>query len=156
MVTAVTVDTSAVRSAGLYCLSPVVSRARCLQAAVQATTPQFVRSGSASSALLLPLWCTVVVVSSGVSCSSAPGPCPGGRAGGARCGKSCAPRRSGCVWYGFCRRCSGAVRGRKRSWCRYQRPCAVGGVLECKLRFHHASRVCRLDGALQSWAGQVV
>ena len=55
MVTAATVDASAVRSVGLYCLSPVVSRARCPQAAVQATAPQFVRSGTAPSALLLPL-----------------------------------------------------------------------------------------------------
>ena len=61
-------------------------------------------------------------------CCSASGPCPCGRAGGAGCGKLCAPRRSGCVWYGFCRRCSGAVRGRKRSWCRYQWPCAVDGL----------------------------
>ena len=49
---------------GLYCLSPAVSPARCLQAAVQATAPQFVRSGSAPSPLLLPLCCTVVAVSS--------------------------------------------------------------------------------------------
>ena len=35
--TAATADARAVRSAGLYCLSPVVSRARCLQAAVQAS-----------------------------------------------------------------------------------------------------------------------
>ena len=48
--TAATAAASAVRSAGLYCLSPVVSRARCLQAAVQATTQQFVQSGSAPSA----------------------------------------------------------------------------------------------------------
>ena len=53
MVTATTVEASAVRSAGLYCLSPVVSLVRCLQAAVR-TTPQFVQSGSAPSALLLP------------------------------------------------------------------------------------------------------
>ena len=98
MLTAATVDASAVRSAGLYCLIPAVCRARCPQAAVQATTPQFVRSGSAPSALLLPLCCTVVVVLSGGPCSSASGPCPGGRAGGAGCGKPCAPRRSGCVW----------------------------------------------------------
>ena len=55
MVTTATVDASAVRSAGLYSLSPVVSRARCLQAAVQATAPQFVTSGWAPSASLLPL-----------------------------------------------------------------------------------------------------
>ena len=53
--TAATVDASAMRSAGLYCLIPAVSRAWCLQAAVQATSPQFMRSGSAPSALLLPL-----------------------------------------------------------------------------------------------------
>ena len=97
MVTAATVDASAVRSAGRYCLSPMVSPVRCLQAAVQATDPQFVRSGSAPSALLLPLCCTVVVVSSWCPCSSTYLPCPGGRAGGAGCGKPCAPRRSGCV-----------------------------------------------------------
>ena len=34
---------------GLYCLSRVVSRARCLQAAAQATAPQFVQFGSATS-----------------------------------------------------------------------------------------------------------
>ena len=82
MVTAATADASAVRSAGLYCLSPVVSRARCLQAAVQATAPQFVQSGSAPSASLLPLCCTVVAVSSGGPCCSASGPRPwreGGR-----------------------------------------------------------------------------
>ena len=50
---------------------------------------------------------------------------PRRRVGGAGCGKLCTPRRSGCMWYGFCRRCSGAVRGRRRSWCRYQLPCAV-------------------------------
>ena len=71
---------------------------------------------------------TVVVVSSGGPCCSASGPSPGGRAGGAGCGKLCAPRRSGCVWYGFCRRCSGAARGRKSSWCGYQWPCAVDGL----------------------------
>ena len=125
MVTAATADASAVRSAGLYCLSPVVSRARCLQAAVQATAPQFVQSGSAPSAPLLPLCCTVVAVSSGGPCCSASGPCPGERAGGTGCGKLCAPRRSGCVWYGFCRWCPRAARGRKRSWCRYQLPCAA-------------------------------
>ena len=65
MVMAATADASAVRSAGLYCLSPVVSRARCLQAAVQATAPQVVQSGSAPSAPSLPLCCTVVAVSSG-------------------------------------------------------------------------------------------
>ena len=59
MVKTATADASAVRSAGLYCLSPVVSRARCLQAAVQATAPQFVQSRSAPSAPLLPLCCTV-------------------------------------------------------------------------------------------------
>ena len=62
--TAATADASAVRSAGLYCLSPVVSGARCLQAAVEATAPQFVQSGSAPSAPLLPLCCIVVAVSS--------------------------------------------------------------------------------------------
>ena len=98
MVTAATVDASAVRSAGLYCLSPVVSRARCLQAAVQATAPQFVRSGLALSTLLLLLCCTVVGVWSGASCCSALGLCPGGRAGRAGCKKLCTPRRSGCVW----------------------------------------------------------
>ena len=125
MVTATTVDASAVRSVGLYCLSPAVSRVRCLRAAVQATALQFVRSGSAPSALLLPHCCTVVAVSSGGACCSASGLCPGGRAGGAGCGKLCAPRRFGCVWYGFCRRRSGTVPGRKRSWCRYEWPCAV-------------------------------
>ena len=128
MVTAATADASAVRSAGLYCLSPVVSRARCLQAAVGATAPQFVMSGSAPSAPSLPLCCTVVAVSSRGPCCSASGPCPGERAGGTGCGKFCAPRRSGCVWYGFRRRCSGAARGRKRSLCRYQWPCAADGL----------------------------
>ena len=66
MVTAATVDASVVRSAGRYCLSPVVSWVRCLQAAVQATTRQFVRSGSARSALRLPLCRTAVVVSARV------------------------------------------------------------------------------------------
>ena len=83
MVTAATADASAVRSVGLYRLSPVVSRARCLQAAVQATAPQFVQSGSAPSVPLLPLSCTVVPVSSGGPCCSASGPCPGERAVGA-------------------------------------------------------------------------
>ena len=64
MLTAAIVDASAVRSVGLYCLSPVVYRARCLQAAIQATALQFVQSGSAPSAPLLPLCCTVVIVSS--------------------------------------------------------------------------------------------
>ena len=68
MVTAATADASAVRSVGLYCQSPVVSRARCLQAAIQATAPQFVQSGSAPSAPSLPLCCTVVAVSSGGPC----------------------------------------------------------------------------------------
>ena len=45
MVTVATLDASAVRSAGRYCVSPVVSRLGCLQAAVQATTLQFVPSG---------------------------------------------------------------------------------------------------------------
>ena len=125
IVTAATADASAVRSADLYCLSPVVSRARCLQTAVQTTAPQFVQSGSAPPAPLLPLCCAVVAVSSGGPCCGASGPCPGERAGGAGCGKLCSPRRSGCVWYGFCRRCSGAAPGRKRSWCRYQWRCAV-------------------------------
>ena len=125
MMTAATADASAVRSAGPYCLSPVVSRARCLQAAVQATAPQFVQSGLAPSAPLLPLCCSVVAVSSGGPCCSASGPCPGERAGGTGCKKLCAPQRSGCMWYGFCRQCSGAARGRKRSRCRYQWPCAA-------------------------------
>ena len=64
MVTAATADASAVQSACLYCLSLVVSRARCLQAAVQATAPQFLQSVSAPSAPLSPLCCTVVAVSS--------------------------------------------------------------------------------------------
>ena len=89
MLTAATADASAVRSAGVYCLSPVVSRARCLQAAVQATAPQFVQSGSPPSAPLLPLRCTVVAVSSGGPCCSTSGPCPGERAGGTVCGKLC-------------------------------------------------------------------
>ena len=75
MVTAATVDASAVRSAGRYCLSPVVARARWLQAAVQAATLQFVRCGSAKSALLLTLCCTVVVVSSRRPCSSSKKKC---------------------------------------------------------------------------------
>ena len=129
MMTAATVDASAMRFVGLYCLSPAVSRARCLQAAAQATAPQFVRSGSVPSALLLLLCCTVVAVSSGGPCCSASGLCHGGRAGRAGCGKLCAPRRSGCVWYGFCRQCFGTVPPRKRSWCRYQWPCAVDGLL---------------------------
>ena len=111
MVMAPYVDASAVRSAGLCCLSPAVSPARCLQAAVQATAPQFLRSGSAPSALLLPLCCTVVAMSTGGPCCSASGIFSGGRAGGAGCGKLCSPKRSGCVWYGFCRRPSGAARG---------------------------------------------
>ena len=115
MVTAATVDASAMRSAGLYCLSPVVSWVRCLQAAIMSTAPQFLQYRSAPSAPPPPLCCTVVIVSSGGPCCSASGPCPDGRAGGAGCWKLCAPRRSGCVWYGFCRRCSGAVQGRKRS-----------------------------------------
>ena len=117
-VTAATADASAVRSAGLYCLSPVVSRAMCLQAAVQATAPQFVQSGSASSAPLLPLLLY-------------PGGCVERGALLQRLRalpQRCAPRHSGCVWYGFCRRCSGAARGRKRSWCRYQWPCAADGL----------------------------
>ena len=77
MVTAATADASAVQSAGLYCLSPVVSRARCLQAAVQATAPQFVQSGLAPSAPPLPLCCTV-----GGPAAAPPGPAPArGRAG---------------------------------------------------------------------------
>ena len=86
MVTAATADASAVRSVGLYCRSPVVSRARCLQAAIQATAPQFVQSGSAPPAPSLPLCCTVVAASSGGPRCSASGPCPGGRAGGTGCG----------------------------------------------------------------------
>ena len=128
MVTAATADASAVRSVGLYCRSPVVSRARCLQAAIQATAPQFVTSGSAPSAPSRPLCCTVVAVSSEGACCSASGPCPGKGAGGTGCGKPCAPRRCGCVWYGFCWRCSGAAPGRKRSWCRYQWPSAADGL----------------------------
>ena len=58
MVTAATMDHSAVQSAGWYGLSPVESRARCLQAAVQAATLQLVRFCSASSALRCPLCCT--------------------------------------------------------------------------------------------------
>ena len=77
MVTAATVDASAVRSVGLYCLSPAVSQARCLQAAVRATAPHFVRSSSAPSALLLPLCCTMVAVLSGGPCCSASGLCRG-------------------------------------------------------------------------------
>ena len=68
MVPAATMDASTVRFVCLYCLSPVVSRERCLQAAVQATAPQFLRSGSAPSALLRPLCCTMVAVSSGGPC----------------------------------------------------------------------------------------
>ena len=71
MVTAATVDARAVQSTGRYCLRTVVSRARCLQAAVRATTPQIVLFGSSPSALLLPLCCTVVVVSDRGPCSSA-------------------------------------------------------------------------------------
>ena len=74
------------RSGGLYCRSPVVSRARCLQAAIQATAPQFVQSGSAPPAPSLPLCYTVVAVSSGGPRCSASGSCPGGRAGGTGCG----------------------------------------------------------------------
>ena len=128
MVTAAITEASAVRSAGPYCLSSVVSRARCLQAAVQASAPQFVTSGLAPSVPSLTVCCTVVAVSSGGPCCSASGPCPGERAGRTGCGKPCAPRRSGCVWYGFCWRCSAAPRGRKRSWCRYQWPCAADGL----------------------------
>ena len=62
MVTAGTADASAVRSAGLYCRSPVVSRARCLQAAIQATAPRFVTSGLAPSVPSRPLCCTLVAV----------------------------------------------------------------------------------------------
>ena len=84
--TAATADASAVRSVGLYCRSPVVSRVRCLQAAIQATAPQFVQSGSAPLASSPPLCCTVVAVSSEGPRYSASGPCPGGRAGGISCG----------------------------------------------------------------------
>ena len=86
MVTAATADATAVRSVGLYCRSPVVSRARCLQAAIQATAPQFVQSGSAPPAPSLPLCCTAVAVSSGGPRCSGSGSCPGGRAGGTGCG----------------------------------------------------------------------
>ena len=79
--TAATADASAVRSVGLYCQSPVVSRARCLQAAIQATAPQFVTSGSSQSAPSRPPCCTVVAVSSGGPCCSASGPCPGKNGG---------------------------------------------------------------------------
>ena len=128
MVTAATVDASALRSAGRCGLSPLVSRARCLRAAVQATTLQFVRSGLAPSTLRLPLSCTVVVASDECPCSSASGPCPCGGAGGASCGKRCAPPRFRCVSDSFCRRCSGAAPGRKKSWCRNQWPCGVDGL----------------------------
>ena len=82
MVMAATADASTVRSVALYCRSPVVSRARCLQAAIQATAPQFVTCGSAPSAPSRPLCCTVVAVLSGGPCCSASGSCAaGGRAG---------------------------------------------------------------------------
>ena len=76
MMTAATVDTSRVRSASLYGLSPVVSRASCLQAAAQAATLQFVRSGSALSASQRPLCCSAVVAPCEGPCSSASWPCP--------------------------------------------------------------------------------
>ena len=145
MVTAATVDASAVRFAGLYRLILAVSRARCLQAAVQATTPQFVQSGSAPSALLLPLCCTVVVMLSWGPCCSASGPCLGGKAGGAGCGKLCA-----LVWVlpAVLRAC---LREEEEL---VQVPVALRGglVVECQPLFHHASRVCGLDTALQSQA----
>ena len=156
MVMAATADASAVRSVGLHCLSPVVSRARCLQAAVQATAPQFVQSGSAPSAPLLPLCCILVAVSSGGPCCSASGPCPGGRAGGAGCGKLCAPRRSGCVWYGFCRRCSGAARVLEEELVEVRVALCGGWIAECQPLFHHASRVRGLNTALQTQAAQAV
>ena len=128
MVTAATVDASAVRSDGRYGLSSVVSRASRLQAAVQAATPQFLGSVSATFAWPRPLCCTVVVASSEGPCGSASWPCPCGIASVAGSGKVCTPRRSECVSYGSCWRCSGAACGRKRSWCRYQWPCTVQGL----------------------------
>ena len=54
MVTATTVDASAVWSAGLYCLSPTVSRARCLQAAVRVVaSPLLYRGGGVEQGALL-------------------------------------------------------------------------------------------------------
>ena len=61
-------------------------------------------------------------------CSSASWPCACRRAGNGGCGKLCAPRHSGCASYGFCWRCWEAACGRKRSWCKYQWPCAVDGL----------------------------
>ena len=151
-----TVDASAVRSAGQYCLSPVVSRAKCLQAAVQATTPQLVRSGSALTSLLLPLCCTVVVVSRGGPCSSASWPCPVGRAGRASCRKACGAQA---LRVRVVRVLPAVLRGRLREDEELvQLPVALRGgqVLECQPLFHHASHVCGLDTALQSQPGQVV
>ena len=101
MVTAATADASAVRPAGLYRRSPVVSRARCLQAAIQATALQFVTSGSASSAPSRPLCCTVVAVSSEGPCCSASGPCPGERAGGLAAGSPARLGAPGACGTGF-------------------------------------------------------
>ena len=100
---------------GAHEVLQTISEARCLQAAVEATTPQFVRSGSAPSVLRCLICSNPVVASSGGPCSSASWPCPCGRAG---CWRFCAPRCSRCVSYESCRRCSGAARRRKRSWCR--------------------------------------
>ena len=69
-VTAAPVDATAARSTSWYGLILVVSRARCLQAGVQATTLKFVWSAGAPFALRRPLCCTALVASSGGPCRS--------------------------------------------------------------------------------------
>ena len=155
MVTAATVDASAVRSAGRYRLIPAVFGVRCLQAAVQSTTPQFMRSVSAASALLLPIYCTVVVASSEGPCSRASRPCPGGRAGWAGCRKPCRPGAPGAWCTGSPRGAPGPPIGGRGVGAGTSGPARWTGFWSAS----HCPTTplsCGLDAALKSNVGQVV
>ena len=156
MVTAATVDASAVRSAGLYCVIPAVSRASCLQAAVQVTSPQFLQSGSAPSALLLPLCCTVVAVWSRGALLQCLRALPRRGGGGGRLQEAL---RAQALWVRVVRVLLPVLRRRPGEEEELvQVPVALRGgrIVECQPLFHHASRVCGLDAALQPQAAQAV
>ena len=156
MVTAATVDASAVRSARPYCLIPAVSQARCLQAAVQATTPQFLRFALGS-----------------VRVAASPLLHRGGRVerGALLESLRALPRREGgwgrlrealrtqALGVRVVRVLPALLRGRPGEEEELvQVPVALpaGRTVECQPLFHHASRLCGLDAALQPQAAKAL
>ena len=156
MVTAACVDASAVRSTSQYCLSPVVFRVRCLQAAVQGHYP----AGGAIHLGPVHVAASSLLHRGGRVERGSLQQCllalPWGEGGRGRLREAlCALA----LWVRVVRVLPAMLRGRLREEEEsVQVAVALRGglVVECQPLSNHASRMCGHDAALQSQAGQVV